>query len=96
VTTLNYAVISFESGKVVDSSRGSAARSVGPPNYRLPLRAGVVVAHQPNKIVVATCDPKYVVELKKPVVVPENGIVPAIIPGVQFLSIECGSILRVA
>lgn len=98
VTSLNNTVVGFESGAVVNNNdrRQTTARQAR--RLRLPFRPGTIIANKADRIVVATRDPCYNVELDKPCIIPPGQLNPIdeFSIGAQFLSIECHDILKVA
>jgi len=98
VTSLNNTVIGFESGAVVnvDDHRQATARQ--PARLRFPFRPGTIIANKSDRIVVATRDSRYTVELYKPCMIPPGQLhsIDEFLIGDQFLSIECLDVLKVA
>lgn len=95
VTSLDNTVIGFESGAVV--SEGNGGESEGRRSrLGVGFRSGTVVANKTDRIVVATRDPRFSVELNKPCIVPpgQPNSVDEFSIGDQFFSIECHDILK--
>lgn len=97
VTSLNGTVMGFESGAVVEADDLGQAKGTR-SRLTFPIRPGTIIANRSDRIVVATRDPHFTVELNKPCIVPpgQRNSVDELLIGDQFFSIECHDILKTA